>query len=165
MLDAQAELSDGGSAIVLCKVGDAGCENREAVSRGIRAGLPVCSRVAKHRVTDVEVVGERRAGGGIVDVVALHAFVEGSEAAAKNGSAVAEHVLRETDAGLNGVVVVLDQPSGESVLRGESHSVQVELHGVDGRDARAGGVDGSGLCPDGQGPGVVQTLIEVGDLV
>src|SRR6266700_5728966 len=149
MLDAQAELSDGGSAIVLGKVGDAGCEYREAVGSSIRAGLPVCSRMAKHRVADAEVVSERRAGGGIVDVVTLHAFKEGSEAATEHGFAVAEEILREADTRLNGVVVVFDQASRETVLRGESHTVQVELHRVDGGDARAGGVDGSALCPDG----------------
>jgi len=112
MLYAEAELGDGGSLVILLEVGDAGGEDREALDA--LSGGPVEARLAEGVVADAQVIGEGRVGGGVVDVVALHALVEGSEAAAENGFAVAEHVFREANARLDGVVVVLDEAAREA---------------------------------------------------
>ena len=61
-------------------------------------------------------VGKRCSGSDIVNVVALQPFVEGSEAATENRLAVSEDVFRETNAGLQRFVVVLDQSGGGSTL-------------------------------------------------
>ena len=81
---------------------------------------------------------EGRRGGCVVNVVALHALVEGSEAAAENGLAVAEEVFRESDARLQRVVVVGDQAARESILTRKTDAVEVERGAVHNPEARTG---------------------------
>ena len=113
MLHAEAELGNCGRTIGMSQAGYARRENR---NRAAACGIRSCEPVLPGR-TKVElprpVVGERRIGSGIVDVVTLHALVEGSEAAAEHGLAVAEEVFREAYARLQRLVVVGHQiPAG-----------------------------------------------------
>jgi hypothetical protein len=98
MLDAEAELRNGRSLVVF-QVGQAATKER-----GLRSRLQTVTQlvlgVAQVDVACAGVEGERGVGGSVVDVVALQALVEGSEAAAENGLAVAEEVFREADARL-----------------------------------------------------------------
>src|SRR5580658_9302925 len=60
-----------------------------------------------------------------IDVVALQALVEGSEAAAEHGPAVAEQILSEPYARLQRVVVVGYRPVRHTVLPWDDHAVEI----------------------------------------
>ena len=93
------------------------------------SGYPACIRVAEVGVAGARVVEERSVGGGVVNVVSLHALVEGAEAAAKNRLAVAHQIVRETDTGLKSLVVVVDQTRRIAILTGKRHAIQIERLG------------------------------------
>ncbi len=117
MLHAEAELSHCGRTIVLSQAGYARRENRNRTTLcGIRSCEPVLPGSTEGRIAEAYVVGKRRVGSGIVDVVTLHALEEGSEAAAENGLAVAEEIFREAYARLQRFVVVGHQSRRESIL-------------------------------------------------
>ena len=157
VLHAEGELGNSRSAIVLLEEREtAGRKDWQTVLGGRNAVLEVVARVAPCGVAEAEIVGEGRGGSGIVDVVALHAFIEGSEAAAEHGFSVSKEVFGEADTGLEGVVVVLDQALGEAVLTRETHAIEVERNAVDGLNTRAGGIDSAAGGPDGERGGVIQ---------
>ena len=94
MLHAEAELRHSRCTIGLRDVGEALSEER--LCGGV-ASDPARAGVGHVDVARAWVVEVRRRGGSVVDVVALHALEEGSEAAAENGFAVAEEIFRESN--------------------------------------------------------------------
>src|ERR1039458_9007274 len=94
MLHAEAVLRHGRRTIVLRQVGDARRSDRESLRRDVVPRYPTGARRTQVSAGNAQVIGERWVGGCIVDVVALHALEEGSEAAAETGLAVSEHVFR-----------------------------------------------------------------------
>src|ERR1039458_4763589 len=94
MLHAKAELCDCGSLVGLGER----CQTAW-IERG-RCRLPSESTLAWSGEIDIArvgVVGERRIGRRVVNVIALETFVEGAEAAAKNRPAGSTYVIGETD--------------------------------------------------------------------
>jgi hypothetical protein len=55
---------------------------------------------------------------GRIDVVALDAFVENTDATTQYGRPIAEQVERETHARLDGEPIIFDKPSREPILSG-----------------------------------------------
>src|ERR1700730_11640071 len=111
MLHAKTVLGNRGSGIVKGQSGQAAGEER---CRCYPTGLSADMRVGQADGRCAGIVDKRRVGRGVVDVVALHALEEGSEAAAENGLAVSEQILRESQTRLIGLVVVGDQPFREA---------------------------------------------------
>src|SRR3569832_1008883 len=118
-------------------------------------------------------VGKRRVGGCAVDIVALDALIELSEAGAENSPARAEDIPCKTNSGLKCEVVVFHDAAGETVLTGELNAVQVEGSSVVGREcgtySRATGrrcrADCTGVVEDCCCRRVVVPGNEIGDLV
>ena len=124
MLHTEAVLSHGGRFVAGVDGVDAARKD-QGRRRNHGAGIPVLSGCAEVRVAEIERRIERWAGSDTVDVVALHALEEGSEAAAENGLAVAEEIVGEADARLEGVVIVDDHAPWETADAGKSHTVGV----------------------------------------
>jgi hypothetical protein len=83
-------------------------------------------------------VGERWIGVCPVDVVALHALIESSEAAAEHGFAVAKQVVGEADTRLPRLVVVLDDAAREAAHARKLNAIHVERGAVDRCKSGAG---------------------------
>ena len=135
---------------------------------GVAAACPV--DIAGVRIGQVHVVGRRRVGercsrSDIVNVVTLKPFVEGSEAATEYGFAVSEDIFGEANAGLQSLVVVLDQSSWGSALTSQVNTVQIERCSIDRLEAGAVGSMGSVRSPYRSLAAEVRGRIEVRDQV
>ena len=130
-LQAEAIHRDGGRGVIVRRKCDEACDE-DGIALCTRAlpGLPVGSWRAEVGGVHAQVVSEGRVCGCVVNVVALSALVEGAKAAAKNSFAVAIDVDRESDARLEGVVVVFDEAARDAVDSSEFHSVEVVRHCV-----------------------------------
>ena len=98
ILNAETELGYRGRGEVLC--------DGSASLRKERRGRSLTGNIADVRIAEVNLarlgcVCKRSSGRGVVDDVALHSFIEGSEAAAQHRPAVAEQVFRESYAWLH----------------------------------------------------------------
>ncbi len=116
-------------ALNVCAMGSASLRKE----RGCRSKSSNVAGVGIRQVHSARTwrVGKRSSGSGIVDDVALHPFIEGSEASAKHCLAVTEQVFREADAGLQRLVVVLHQPRRRSVHPSLTYAVQIERRAIE----------------------------------
>ena len=136
-LQAEAVHGHGGSSEGLGNA-IAGARKDQRRRRDHIAGAPVLPRGAEVGVANAERRIEGRAGCHAEDVVALHALIEGSKAAAENGLAVSEEILGEADARLPRFVVVGDNSHRVALLAGKVGAVDVRGDTAEGIQSRAG---------------------------
>ena len=90
--------------------------DRCQIFRTIRADRPA-RRIVERRVEHLHDIRKRRVANQRINVVAFHAVVADSVAAAKHGPRSPGQIVGEADSGAEGPGMILRQSSRQSVLR------------------------------------------------
>src|SRR5580700_5331259 len=115
--------------------GGAGCQREPGI-------------VKLHRSRCIDLQAEGNVGSGVVHVVALNALVHDAKAATNDALPVAAEVVGETDTRTEVSPVVVHQALWNTVLLGNSNTVEVERNASEnwvgaGAEAGAGRTDGA----------------------